>query len=251
MSQLPVTRLYATEQQAKDAVQMLTENQLDPQTISMVTPSTIRSGSVQEIADHIVSSHCKWVPENYATLYAERIEAGESLVILDAPFGRGAQIERVLDSFEPLPIRMPLADRQPSGASPLSDALGISVLSDGLSFQAKRKDSLYAWLLGQSEGSSNFLSTSWFPMISKNPAPLSSMLGLRTISKNDDPGDTSFGMPLLSDSAAPLSSKVGMSTTKSNENKDRSFGLPTLSSNPAPLSSAIGMPTLTNSKKSK
>ncbi|MEQ8661314.1 MAG: hypothetical protein RLW62_10885, partial [Gammaproteobacteria bacterium] len=122
-----------------------------------------------------------------------------------------------------------LIRRQPA---PLADFLGISSLSSGPSFISRCFGELT---------SSNFRLASVFGMqsffglglLTNNPTPLSSMLGMKTLStgKSGDSWSTSMGFPLLSRGPAPLSSMLG---------------LPLLSRNPAPLSKLIGFPALSD-----
>ena len=126
------------------------------------------------------------------------------------------------------------------------------------------------------------------PVLSHNPAPLSSLLAWRVLSKKQNPNITlsrsaaplsrSVGLPLLSGEAAPLSRRFGLPVLRDNVTGKRSslglplltrrgrpflpvallartaaplsrmFGLKVLSQNPAPLSSALGWRVLTDDK---
>ncbi len=91
-----------------------------------------------------------------------------------------------------------------------------------------------------------------------NPAPLSDLLGLPTLSRARPTTElassswyfsSSFGFGLLSGNAVPLSSLFGLKTlTQPKRDWRTSFGLPLLSSNPAPLSSMLNMRTVKESK---
>lgn len=104
-----------------------------------------------------------------------------------------------------------------SQAAPLSAVLGIPALSPGRTWLSR--------LFGEL-GSSHFALFGRNPLIS-NPAPLSSRLGLKTLSgKSGADWTSSLGLPLLARSAPT------------------SLGLPLLSRNPAPLSWLFGLPVL-------
>jgi hypothetical protein len=104
-----------------------------------------------------------------------------------------------------------------SQAAPLSAVLGLPALSPGRTWLSR--------LFGEL-GSSHFALFGRNPLI-RNPAPLSSRLGLKTLSgKSGADWTSSLGLPLLARSAPT------------------SLGLPLLSRNPAPLSWLFGLPVL-------
>jgi hypothetical protein len=101
--------------------------------------------------------------------------------------------------------------------APLSAVLGLPALCRGRSILSRLFGELaspHFALFGRSA-------------LSKKPAPLSSLFGLKTLSGKAGPSWTSsFGLPLLTSGTA------------------QSFGLPLLSRNPAPLSSLFGLRVL-------
>ena len=96
---------------------------------------------------------------------------------------------------------------------------------------------------------------------SDDPAPLSRILSLPTLSKfnsatgllrSDWSFSSAFGFGLLSSNAAPLSRMFGMSVlSRPKKNWNSSFGFPMLSRNPTPLSSLFALPSLTRSQRGK
>jgi hypothetical protein len=126
-------------------------------------------------------------------------------------------------SADPAPLSSKLGLRVSTGgplrgqAAPLSAVLGIPALSPGRTFLSRLFGELaspHFALFGRSR-------------LSGNPAPLSSLFGLKTLSGKSGPEWTSsLGLPLLARSAPT------------------SLGLPLLSRNPAPLSWLFGLPVL-------
>lgn len=144
-----------------------------------------------------------------AETFADRMAAGNELVIVFAPFGKARLATTILDRHEP--VGEAVAAPAPSApmrqdATPLSTALGLSVL-------AKTKLPFESTFGIPSLTRPGWFATGGLGFGKANPAPFSSALGL----------------PLLARGATPLSSMLGMRC---------------LSSNPTPLSSTIGMPLL-------
>ena len=246
MSDLPLGRLYESDDQLRAVERALTEQGLPDEGRISFSPLGREQKSIEDIADEIVATYPKWFPKNHATAYAEKIKSGHGLLLVDAPFGRGAMIERMLSAHPSVPISQPMASIRPLGPTPFSDWLGLGTIKQGRTFRA-REGTFLCWLYGDSS-SRNFLAFDWLPTISRSASPFSSLFGIRTLSQNPDPGDKSFGMALSSDNPAPLSSKVGMPVlSRSSDMGNSSFGLPLKSNSSTPFSSALGLPVLTRS----
>jgi len=126
----PIVRLYATAQQAADALAKLKKEGYTDDLITLVAPAAQQSK--EGIAAAIAAGY---VLQSEAKAYAEDVLKGHSLVIVRAPFGSGGKTEKILDSAHPVSsgISVP-ADRAAlwDEAAPLSSALKIPVLSKGL-----------------------------------------------------------------------------------------------------------------------
>jgi hypothetical protein len=153
----------------------------------------------------------------------KQIEAGRYVVAVAASFGFTYEAIEIMEKHGAIADEVP-PRRNKDDPSPLSDALGLPVLTD-----AKPATSLASshWF---------FSSTFGMKLLSDKAAPLSSAVGMKTVIDRKGPRNTK-----LSDKAAPLSSAVGMKTVI-----DRKGPRGTkLLDNPAPLSSALSIPTLT------
>lgn len=250
---VPTGRVYESAQKAQDTVKQLTDNNLPEDAYSLMVSDGQASNSTDDIAKAIIAGHPDWVPLAHAKAYAEQIQQGRSLVLVTPPFGRGTTIEKIMGDGGSLDLALPEPEVRPYGATPLSDFIGLPVLSHGRSFEAK-SGSFLAWFFGDASNPGfKFSSLFGMKMLTDNPAPLSSMTGMKPLSTQKGPGDSSFGMPLLKrDNPTPLSSKVGMKPLSTKQSVgDSSFGMRTLSKNPTPLSSLLNLPLLSNPKSSR
>jgi hypothetical protein len=166
-------------------------------------------GAAPDREGEIAAMRAIGLPRATAEGFADKLAAGNELVVVFAPFGRAQQATRILDSQEPVGegVTAPATSASmPSDATPLSSALGLAVL-------AKTQLPFESTFGIPSITGPGWFATGGLGFGRANPAPFSSALG----------------MPLLSKGATPLSSMIGMGC---------------LSSNPTPLSSMIGMPVL-------
>jgi hypothetical protein len=229
----PIARLYETEQQARDAVSRLREEGFSADSIFLVAPGSGGEGGV--FADLSAAIATGRVLGRSANLFAERVQRGRSLVVIEAPFGHGQRATEIMDSQGPVDTDVRLVSEPvPSRAAPLSTAWGWPVLSynkpapfsDFLGFQTlSRGRSILSRIFGEL-ASPHFAFFSMFPMLTRSGAP---MFAKGALSHRPAPLSSMFGLPLLSTGPAPLSSAAG---------------LPLLSSRPAPLSSMFGLPVL-------
>jgi hypothetical protein len=211
-----IVRMYQTKDRARDAVTKLKDAGFRDDSILELTP-----GSAQSVASAILAGQ---MMGHRAGFYAERVRNGRSLVAIDAPFGKGQLATEIMDGCGPVDQDLKVPEdtvRTKWGkAAPLSEALGLRVLlrdqpsplSDALRIRTKARREYYL----TSE------------LASRNPAPLSSMLGLRVLSRDPTPLSSMLNLPVLSRWAK----------------KSSSFGVKLLSRDPAPLSSALGIRTL-------
>ena len=268
---IPVGRAYASEAKAKEALEALLAAGFDEQDTSLITPSMIErdeagkagkeseSDSTARLAQLVFDVHdASRVPDGHAIRYAENLRQGRSLVLVTAPFGQAQRATDTLDGVEsvdmgPMPVPEYYTWNQ---AAPLSAWLRLPVLTRGRSWMASRYRELTE---------PDYLPTKKYfgGLITHNPTPLSSKLGMRAVGKNEPaPLSSKLGMRVLEkDAPTPLSSRLGMRVLRKDDpaplsrrlgmsvlskerpaNEKYSFGLPLLlRDNPAPLSSFLGL----------
>jgi len=187
------------------------------------------------------------MPQTHASIAAESLRKGHTVLTVDALFGQGIKVTEILDSCGPVKI-----DREPDEmvqSKFKSEEFGIPLLWNG--------KSIFANLFGGELSRSQFSFGS--PRLKDNPAPFSSTVNMNTLSDNPTPLSSKFGKkvlldqdkrwitgePKLTSDPAPLSSKVGMKLlTEPKKDWDHGMGGPLLSSNPTPLSSLMGWKVL-------
>jgi hypothetical protein len=228
---MPISRVFTTEADADAAVRDLEEAGFWSTGIQVLRPG---AGPVTaaELQSHGMT-------EGLAEHYAERVGAGAAVVIVDAPFGGAVRANQILarprtgdaEAVEVTDVGAVSWDQ----AAPLSDALGLPVLSHEAA-PLSRLLGLSTLSAKQQGGAS----------LSQDAAPLSHGIGMKLLSGNAAPLSSLLGIPTLSRNAAPLSSAIGFKTLSGNATPlSSALGLKVLWKNAAPLSSAVGAPTLT------
>jgi hypothetical protein len=214
-------RVYETEEQAAEAVTNLQQAGFAAAGLLHVTPATADAAGAAKAAGMA----------DLGRFAAEQTALGRSVVGVQPPFGQGKVAVASLDAAGPLTVEMPAdkakatAASKTSGATPLSDKFGWSVLSDN----PTPLSSMFGWKVK---------SEKTFFMVSElknDPTPLSSMFGWKVKSEK-----TFFMVSELKNNPAPLSSMFGW-RTKSDQ---RHYMVSKLSNDPAPLSSKLGMKVL-------
>ena len=233
-----LARLYASQQQASDAVAALTEVGYSPDSMAMLTSSPAVSSPVEGSSyegapsapaapatgngdDRAMAVRAGKFMGEHAEFYVSRVTDGACLVVAAPPFMASARAEQILDDYDPLPDShlppptpyVPISEQ----ATPFSDMLGWPTLTSGTPFSDA---------LGFS----------------------SKQAGLSHLSR--------VFPPLLKDfTAFPMSTKARKDTifpmsTRSDrlEGKSRSFGMGFSSKTGTPFSSMFGMPLLTKRK---
>ena len=232
----PIVRVYESEQQARDAANRLKEEGFSPDEVYLVTPL---SGEEVDPAATVSSALLAGrVLGKQAQRYAQFVEGGHSFVAVLPPFGYAQLAMNILaehgpieteprppqrssmawDEGAPFSSAFQLRTIQRNQPAPFSSLLGLGTVSRG-------GRSFFATLFGE-------LTDPHFALfgrssLSSRAAPLSSLVGLKTLSGRSGPSwRSSFGLPMLT-SGSPYS-----------------LGLPLLSRNPAPLSSLFGLRVL-------
>lgn len=179
-------RAYALEQQARAAAAALHSAGFNDSSVTVLAPNPGEESRTTE--DAVYQGR---LDEGESRLWAHQLRQGHWVVSVKAMLGRGQLAEDILGAHEPLAVG---ADAQaPSGAAPFSDWLGIPTLRHKPS-NAYLITSLHTQSFG-------------FRMLSSNPAPLSSLFGLKLLTAGKS-------TTKLSDKAAPLSSMVGLPLLK-------------------------------------
>ncbi len=181
---LPIVRLYATAQQAEDAITKVRANGLPSSQINLVGPSTAASedGLVSAIAKgNVLLAHAK--------VYAKKVKAGHFLVSVSAPGGTGRFYGGVLDASGPSDsgIQETFPGRAWEEAAPFSCAFGLPVLSKPSMYDFAGigaidhtgKTTSANW--GLPEIASSSLAVFGRPKMSRNPAPFSSLFHIPVI----------------------------------------------------------------------
>lgn len=222
---LSVVRMYPSEDQARKAIHLLEEEELAGNNLHLFTP--VPGNEAQTVHNAIADGQ---LPDSHIHVCTRALQKGNCILTVVPPFVRGAEAEQIMDSCGPVDTD-DLPDYYVKNTKPLSDLLGLPLLT---SYQ-------YTFNMKQITSPSwSFSSMFGLGTLSKNPTPLSSMLGLKTVSAAKSK-NSSFGLSLLSKKATPLSSAVGAKALSEPKSKNSSFGFPLLSHNPAPLSNLFNL----------
>ena len=236
---IPIARAYASEADALAAVDSLTAQNFEEDAISIITPAMIEQSngwmlsreskdgvdSTEMLAQVVIGVHdASRVPDSHAMVYADTLQDGKTLLLITAPFGEALLASDTLDAtncadMEEVPELEYHTWLQPA---PLSALLKLPVLSHRKSWMASTFSELTE---------PGYLPTRNVlgGLLSDNPTPLSSKVGMDLLSDNATPLSSKFGWSLLKkDSPTPLSDKIGMKTLTSQRpaNKSTSFWVP-------------------------
>jgi hypothetical protein len=221
---MALTRLFTDAARAKSAESNLLSTGYERKSVRLITSADAHSAA--DLTRHGVAS-------GNARHYAERIAAGATLLIVEAPFGTAGHATAILNAAggtEDEADHTRHETMEWDDATPLSSAFGWKVLSHD---PAPLSHALgMGTLSNEQRGKAK---------LSHNPAPLSSMLGLKLLSGNAAPFSRMLGLPVLSSKPAPLSAAVGAKTLTASSGPLTVSGL---SHDPAPLSNLLGIPTL-------
>ena len=202
----PIVRMYATEQQARDAVRRLKDEGFPEDTIFLVTPQS--GGTTEAIAAAVMAGY---VLRSHARVYAEGIQGGRSLVVVRAGFGLAQDAIDILDGFGPVDAGLRRSGEPSIGwdeAAPLSSAFRLPVLirrsptpvsrTFGMPPLSRGRTGWLSALFGELTRHDYAFSAGFgLPLTSRNAAPLSSLFGLKTVTASSGPWQKSLGLPLL------------------------------------------------------
>lgn len=244
----PIVRMYETNKQARDAVGKLRKEGFSSDDIFLMTPAS--KGYADTVEPLSIAIKAGFVPGRLASACAAGLQEGRSLVSIAAPFGYGLLATKILDGCDPVATgfesRPGYSVAWDEGA-PLSSALLLPTVwrnmpapfSTLFSFKALRRGRTFASPKCKELASPDY-ALFGKPRLSDNPAPLSSIFNLKTISvSRGAPWTRSFGLPMLSQNAAPFSSALGLELLTGWLGRDH----------PAPFSAVVGgIPTLSRGR---
>jgi hypothetical protein len=236
--------MYETEKQARDAVGKLRAEGFPKNTVLRVSPA---AESTEETVEPLsIAIQAGFLRPSDARIYTALLEQGRYMVSVRAPFGEARSATEIMDGFDPVDAGIPKPQKRSIAwevGAPLSSALLLPILSRhgpdafSMSFGFPTLTSGPTPRYGSLASSDYALFGQ--PSLSRNPAPLSSLFNMPTLSGKSGPSWTSsLGFPMLSQSPAPLSSLLGMHLLR---------GTPR-HSEPAPFSASIGMPPLSHGR---
>jgi hypothetical protein len=236
--------MYETEQQARDAVGKLRGEGFPKDIILFVSPA---ARSPEETVEPLsIAIQAGFLRQSEAKAYSGLLEQGRYMVAVRAPFGEARSATQVLDSFGPVDTGLPKPQARSIAwevGAPLSSALLLPALSRhrpdafSMSFGFPTLTSSPTPRYGSLASSDYALFGQ--PSLSRNPAPLSSIFNIPTVSGKSGPSwKSSLGFPMLSQNPAPLSTLLGMHLLR---------GAPR-PSEPAPFSASMGMPPLSQGR---
>lgn len=242
----PHVRMYETQKKARDAVGKLKKGGFSDDSILLMMPSKGEAVAPSPLEDAVTAG---FLPAGHASIYADGLQKGRSLVAVRAPFGSGQLALNILESCGPVETgleRPPepevpwIDDAMPFSAAlrfgaiwsnqpePLSRVIGTPTLSRGRTFEDKYPELTSPdWTFSSKIG---------FELLSRKPSPASVLFNLKSlVEQPTGPAWThSFGLPLLSDEPTPLSKKFNMHLQTG----------PLPPQHPAPFSDRMGLPIL-------
>lgn len=226
---IPVVRLFSSPESAAAADTALADSGFKRR--RLVPAASDRAAATTAVDAAIADG---FLPKVQRKAMVAALGQGSTIVSVQTVFGTGQTASRLLDSNGG--TAPPDAQVRSSDPTPLSDTFGWPVLTT-----ERPKTPLAAgWSLS---GKFNW------PLLINNPAPLSSMIGWKTILPRLTDWRQSFGLSLLISKAAPLSSLFGMGLLKTPPRPwTQSFGQQLLTDDPTPLSSNLNLPVLTKSQ---
>jgi hypothetical protein len=232
---MPITRLFASPDDAAAAVADLKQAGFRPDSIEVVTKSDAGAGAT-------AIGH-KGVPKANAERYAAAVAEGGALVLVGPPFGTAAKATKILEISRPGDTGTAHAVYEVTSldeATPLSSAAQIPVLIND-----PAPLSSYFKIRTLTKEPYTFPTFLGLGLLSNVIAPLSTWLGWPVLSSNPAPLSSAIGAPVASSDPAPLSSSLGWPVLKNDPTPFSNWiGKTTLIDDPTPLSSWLKIPVL-------
>ena len=214
----PIARMYDSEAKAREAAQALGAARIEAEWITVVSPGPDAAAALAR------ANAGGRVPAGQMGPLTRGLEKGRTVVCASGPMNWGVVIEAALEKAGPVG-NDELSPYGGSSASPLSDVLGIPVLTSE--------------------------QRPWFGAVTSSSFSLSGMFGMPLLTKGGKAmfgGLTSssfslsgmFGMPLLTKGGKPMFGSL----TSSDFSLSKMLGMPLLTKSGTPFSSFLGMRTL-------
>ena len=216
-----ISRLFSSDSNAAAAIKDLEDYRFGENEVIKID-----GGAGAQPDDLVALIAQAGISKSDAAIYAEKVHAGSTLVVVHAPFGSAHKATVLLDRHQPLPAVVATTAAPKRTAYDKSAPLSSLFQWPARSSEAAPLSNFFRWpLLSQFS-----LSRKWgYAELSDNPAPLSKATGWSLLLENAAPLSAKMKWRLLSDDPAPLSKRMNWST---------------LSNNPAPLSSLLGIQVL-------
>jgi hypothetical protein len=233
---LTISRSYQVRENADAAAAELRKAGFDKRDINVVAPA---GAPDDEVIERIRQGG---VAATQADAYAERIKRGETLVSILAAFGYAVLATDILEKHGPADAGIPEQGYEktpPDPAAPLSSACGWRVLSND---PAPLSSALGLPLLLKRRQQRKPDSE-----LADDPAPLSKAINMPVLKNRPAILSSRLGWRVLWDDPAPLSKRLGFPVlSKERKLPPARAGVRRLSDNPAPLSSRVGWKLLLN-----
>ncbi len=231
-----ISRIYQAREDADAAAAELKKAGYDGRDINVVASAEAPD------EDILARIQAGGVTATHAKVYAERIKQGETLVSVLAAFGYALMATEILEKHGPADTGLPEQDYEKTPAdpaAPLSSACGWRVLSHD---PAPLSSALGLPLLLKSQRRRKPDSE-----LIDNPAPLSKAINMPLLTDRPAVLSSRLGWRVLLGDPAPLSRRLGLRVlSKEQQPPPARAGVRLLSDNPAPLSSRVGWKLLLN-----
>ena len=171
-------RMYASEQNARDAAATLIAAGLDRKEVLILTPVSGQEGEAVRTA--VADGK---LPGSHVHVATGALKNGQTVLSVGLPYMSQYTLD-VMDSFDPVdPSTHPL--QRPRGASPFSDFFGIRVLTESKSrtrlLHSSPDRSFGFPTLSHRKSNTKLRTGRSSTKLSNNPTPFSSMLGLKVL----------------------------------------------------------------------
>lgn len=222
-----IARAFASDTQARSAVAELQEQGFAPESIQLLAqgPAAGSDGTISPQQALSFGFNLRNLDTDKAEALFDAAMEGRSLVLVQARFGESLAAETVLGRHDPIVLAPFVEEAVPitrwDEGAPLSSALGLPVLIKRTPDPVLLKGPTFESIPQLTRPGFSLFGSG---VMRDNPAPLSSMVGMGTLSKPKDNWKSSFGLPLL-------------------RSKAFVFG-PSIIREPAPLSRLFRIPTI-------
>ena len=187
---IPYARVYAAEQNARDAVSKLNESELVSGEVLFIEPAA----GIDAVQKGIDEGR---LPEGFISVGKRAIESGHYIVAARGGFGRSKGLVDILDAAGPVKVQMP--DTKGRNPSPLSDFLGFPTLSD--TQKSYTTLSAHDWYPTRLFGLLTKSQTPWFGGLMKSKPTMGGLIKSKPwmgqLMKEKENWQSSFGFPLL------------------------------------------------------